>query len=247
MNTQVATQKKNEQRNVTQTQGAVRQMTIVQSGLRRPNWICRNVQQNVVLVRDRSGSMLGQKAKDASAASLDLIAELAQPANKDGFWVGVVDFATKSQIVHDLSKATELNGKVTPLSVRAFGLFGGSTNITAGLEDALKLIDKGEQAGGEGVQYLRPVAIVFTDGRHNEGSGPKEVADRLKQKADLVTVAFGSDADEALMRSLASTPQHFYRCANGRELRSFLAAVGATMTATMAARTNATQALTMVR
>ena len=66
MNTQGATLKKNEQQNVTQTQGAVRQMTIVQSGLRRPNWICRNVQQNVVLVRDRSGSMLGQKAKDAS-------------------------------------------------------------------------------------------------------------------------------------------------------------------------------------
>jgi uncharacterized protein YegL len=97
------------------------------------------------------------------------------------------------------------------------------------------------------VQYLRPVVLIFTDGCHNTGPGPKDVADRLKQKADFVTVAFGSDADEALLRSLASTPQHFYRCANGRELRQFLAAVGATMTATMAAKTNATQALTQIR
>jgi hypothetical protein len=91
------------------------------------------------------------------------------------------------------------------------------------------------------------VTIFFSDGQHNTGPGPKDVADQLKLKADLVTVAFGSDADEALLRSLASTPQHFYRCANGRELRQFLAAVGATMTATMAAGTNATRALTQIQ
>jgi uncharacterized protein YegL len=193
--------------------------------------------------------MSGQKAQDASAASLDLVAELAQPANKDGFVVGVVDFATTSHIVHGLTRATELNGKVSPLSAGGglLGLFGGSTNITAGIEDAQRLLDKADQAGGEGIHYLRPVTILFSDGCHNTGPGPKDVADRLKQKADLVTVAFGSDADEALLRSLASTPQHFYRCANGRELRAFMAAVGATMTATMAAGTNATRALTTVR
>jgi uncharacterized protein YegL len=233
-----------------ETQGAAQKTTIVRSGLRRPNWICWNARQIVVLVRDKSGSMSGQKAQDASAASLDLVAELAQPVNKDGFLVGVVDFASRSQIVHDLARATELDGRVTPLSVGGglLSLFGGgSTNITVGLEDAKGLLDKAERVGAEGVQYLRPVAILFSDGCHNTGPGPKDVADRLKQEADLVTVAFGSDADEALLRSLASSHQHFYRCANGRELRSFLAAVGATMTATMAAGTNATQALTTIR
>jgi len=232
------------------TQGESEKMSIARSGLKRPQWLRQNVRQNVVLVRDRSGSMSGQKARDASAASLDLVAELAQPANKDGFLVGVVDFATTSKVVHEIGKATDLNGKVTPLSVGniVFGLFGGgTTNITAGLDDAQKILDKAELAGGEGLQNLRPVVIIFTDGCHNTGPGPKDVADRLKQNADLVTVAFGSDADETLLRSLASSPQHFYRCANGRELRKFLAAVGATMTATMAAKTNATQALTQIR
>ncbi len=218
--------------------------TIVRSGLRRPNWICRNVKQNVVPVRDGSGSMAGQKAKDASEASLDLVAELAQPSNKDGFNIAVVDFSTRSKVVHKLEKATALNGRVAPLSV---GLFGGSTNITAGLEDALNILEEAEIGRQEGVSYLRPVVILFTDGQHNEGPPPHDVANRLKQKADLVTVAFGSDADEGLMRDLASTPQHFYRCKTGRELRSFLAAVGATMTATMAAGANATIALTTIQ
>ena len=221
-----------------------KQMTIVRGGLRRPNWICRNVKQNVVFVRDKSGSMSGQKAKDASAASLDLAAELAEPTNKDGFNLGVVDFASDSKVVHDLEKATVLNGKVAALSV---GLFGGSTNITAGLEDAYLLLEKAERQNQEGVHHLKPVVIVFTDGCHNKGPDPHGAANRLKGIADVVTVAFGSDADESLLHSMASSPQHFYRCSTGRELRSFLAAVGQTMTATMAAGTNATQALTTIQ
>ena len=223
----------------TQSQN-IKSMTIIRSGLHRPNWICRNVHQNVVLVRDASGSMNGQKANDASAASLDLVAELAQPINKDGFNVAVVDFSETSKIVHAMGKATEANGKIAALSTNSFG---GSTNITSGLENALLILDTPYDQSNEGISYLRPVVILFTDGCHNEGPPPNAIADRLKQKADLVTVAFGDDADEDLMRKLATSLQHFYRCATGRDLRSFLAAVGATMTATMAAGTNATRAL----
>lgn len=216
-------------------------MSIVRSGLRRPTWVCRNVRQNVVFVRDTSESMRGQKARDALAASLELVAELAEPGNKDGFNIAVVDFAHRSKIVHQLEKATVLNGKVAPLFIE------GDTNITAGLEDALSILEAAEKRNQDGVVYLRPVVIVSTDGGHNEGPDPRPVADRLKQIADIVTVAFGTDADEGLMCALASTPRHFYRCSTGRELRSFLAAVGATIAGTMASGTNATQALTIVR
>jgi uncharacterized protein YegL len=186
--------------------------------------------------------MSGQKAMDASAASLDLVSELAQPSNKDGFNVAVVDFATSSHVANRLEKATALAGKIAPLSAG-----GDSTNITDGLQTALDILEEAETNPQEGVTYLRPVVICFTDGRHNTGPHPHDVANRLKQKADLVTVAFGTDADESLLRQLALTPQHFYRCANGRELRSFLAAVGKTMTASMAAGTNATKALTLIQ
>jgi uncharacterized protein YegL len=223
-----------------QQQGGI----IVPSGVRRPHWICSNVKQNVINVQDNSPSMRGKKAKEASAANLELVHEVAQPANKDGFNVAIVSFSSSAQLVHDLTKATELDGKVAPLSP---GLFNGGTNITAGLQVALDLLEAAENNQPEGVTYLRPVVICFTDGCHNTGPHPHDVANQLKQKADLVTVAFGSDADEALLRELASTPQHFYRCANGRELRSFLAAVGATLTGTMSAKTNATKALTQIQ
>lgn len=213
-------------------------------GVQRPEWVGPNAKQNVVLVRDKSGSMRGRKAKDASAASVDLVVELADPSNKDGFNVAMVDFASCSIIVHNLEEATALNGKVEPLKI---GLLGGSTNITSGLEDAFSILEKVEKQDHKGIAYLKAAVILFTDGHHNAGPEPTNAANRLKAKADLVTVSFGPNADAALLRSLASTPQHFYRCSTGRELRSFLAAVGATMTATMAAGTNATQALTMIQ
>jgi uncharacterized protein YegL len=218
----------------------VKPTTIIRSGLRRPNWLCRNVKQTVVLVRDSSSSMCGNKAREASAANSDLVSELAQPVNKDGFNVAMVDFSTKSEIVHKLQPATTLDGRVCQISA---GRLGGNTSITAGLEDASAVLKKAEMETEEGIVQLRPVIILFSDGHHNCGPPPHGIADRLKGKADLVTVAFGGDADEGLLRDLASTPQHFYRCSSGRELRAFLAAVGATMTATMSAGTNATQAL----
>ena len=217
--------------------------TLVQRGLRRPNWLCRNVEQNVCLCRDASGSMNGKKAADASAASLDLVNELAQPTNKDGFNVAVIGFASSSRIVHEFQKAASLDGHVKPLKLDSGG---GSTNITASLDDALKLIENRQKQIDDEISYLRPVVILFTDGRHNQGPEPLKIATRLKQKADVVTVAFGADADVTLLGKLATTPQHCYRCANGRELRAFLAAVGATMTATMAAGSAATKALTMI-
>ncbi|MBI4641461.1 MAG: hypothetical protein HY731_12250 [Candidatus Tectomicrobia bacterium] len=65
----------NQQNGFTQQQ---KEMRTIVSGIRRPNWICQNVRQRVTLVRDKSGSMSGQKAEDASAASQELVAELAQ-------------------------------------------------------------------------------------------------------------------------------------------------------------------------
>lgn len=215
--------------------------SIFRGGIRRSMWICRNARQRVVLARDGSSSMDGQKAADAFMASQDLVSELARPVNRDGFSIAVLDFATTSRVANALEKATALEGKVASLQT------GGTTNITAALRDALVVLTAAESSAEEGVSYLRPVVILFSGGRHNEGEDPRGVAQLLKNKADLVTIAFGSDADETALRSLASSPQHFYRCANGRELRSFLAVVGATLTATIGAGVNASASLANVR
>jgi uncharacterized protein YegL len=216
----------------------------INGGLRRPDWICQNCHQHVFLTRDGSGSMAGQKGEEASRASSDLVAELASPSNKNGFYVTVIDFNTEAETVHAKSAANSLSGNVRPLGA---WLLSGGTNITAGLHMASEMIDSDAKGKEQGVRWLRPVVICFTDGQHNTGPSPETVATELKNKADLVMVAFGTDADEAELKRLATSPQHFYRCSNGVELRRFLAAVGATISASLAAGVNSTQALGKVK
>ena len=73
--------------------------TIV-TGLRRPKWICSLVKQIVILIRDGSPSMQGKKAKDAQAATGNLVEELALPQNKNGFICAVVDFSATADVIH---------------------------------------------------------------------------------------------------------------------------------------------------
>ena len=214
---------------------------LLRPGIRRPNWICRNVRQIVILVRDKSGSMEGEKAEQASKASQELIRELARPENKDGFYVAVIDFSEQADIIHSLRKATGLDGAVRQIEPFQF------TNITDGLIKALSILKNAQKSRDESFQYLRPVVLLFSDGMHNVGIEPNSAADDIKQIADFVTVAYGSDADVKMLKYLSTTSQHFYKCNNGRELRQFLAAVGETMSATMSSGINATEALSKIR
>ncbi len=206
-------------------------------GVTRPKWMCSNTYQLAVLVRDASISMSGRKAKDASAASLDLVKVLADPTNKDGFYAAVVDFSGNAKVVHPATKATELSGNMSELDT---SIFGGCTNITDGLNHAVDIVR--EFTAPDGREPLRPVVVLFSDGGHNEGPQPDSVAAALKDEADLICIAFGSNADEADLQRWASSNM-FTRCSSGADLRRFFSVVGATMQATRARGVNATQAL----
>ena len=84
--------------------------------------------------------MSGEKARDASAASTDLVNELAQPVNRDGFEIAVIDFDDSANVVHDVSPATTLEGGVKSIKV------AGGTNITSGLKIAFDIINRGGEA-----------------------------------------------------------------------------------------------------
>ena len=211
------------------------------SGVGRPDWLNGTNEQAVVCVRDTSGSMAGEKASSASQAVDELGRELAQPANKDGFSVAIVDFASTARVVHPLAKATELAGKIKPIAAR------GGTNMREGLQLASKQLKNGKGKASQASRQLRPTVFIFSDGHHNVGESPDRVAKEIKQYADIVTIAFGNGADEALLKRIATSEQHFYRCKDGRELRIFLAVAGATLRHTLAAGTNATIALSQIQ
>jgi len=188
--------------------------------------------------------MSGQKAKDASQACFQLARELANHANKDGFWGAVIDFAGSARIKHDLVSAVDLAQNLRPIST---SLFSGGTNITAGLELANQLCKKTPDNGQKDVRWLRPVVILFSDGCHNRGPKPDVISKEIHKTADVVTVAYGSDADINLLRNLATSPQHHYQCKDGSDLRQFFAAVGASMTASLASGVDATKALAQIQ
>ncbi len=213
----------------------------IMGSYRRPTCICSNSKQIVILVRDSSISMSGQKAQEASNACCELVRELALSENKNGFYVGIVDFAEDARITNPVNTAGYLAGTMDTISVSSW------TNITAGLQQASNLLQSPLLEQDVNCSFLRSVVILFSDGQHNVGNPPELIASQLKETADLVTIAFGSDADEALLCRLATSPEHFYRCRDGRELRRFLAAVGKTLKDTLKAGVNATEPLTLVK
>ena len=208
------------------------------SGLKRPEVITSKTKQRVIFVRDISLSMDDDNKKNhASAATRDLLTELALPENKDGFVVGVVDYSSGAQIVAPFAPASELEGKLSDIVTDEY------TNISAGLELARSMLEQSPDPVEGKERFLKPVLILFTDGEHNHGPDPLVEANKVKQFADLVTVAFGDDADLDLLRSMANSPEHCYRCSEGRELRAFLAAVGETLSGSLQQGQNATQPL----
>jgi len=220
--------------------------SLLQPGeVRRPQFGFRQ-SQTVVLLRDDSGSMAesagaGTKASEATAASADLVRSLCDPANRDAFDVAIVDFGVDAQEVQPLDRATAMRG------VPALGASGRATNITAAIERALAIVGAAPPWRAQGFRAARPAVVLFTDGCHNHGPAPEAAADALKIQADVVTVAFGTDADESLLVRLASTPAHFYRAASGAELRMLLAQVGRTLSVSMRSNASAGQLLSRIR
>lgn len=105
----------------------------------------------------------------------------------------------------------------------------GGTNIAAALRLAAEQNELLLSQPLERRVRLRSVVLLLSDGEHNATEAVEPVAERLKKDADLVTVAFGDSADEKLLKEIASSEQHFFRCKDGRELRMFLAQVGKTL------------------
>ncbi len=201
------------------------------SGLVRPVSLRR--EQLAILTRDASSSMGGEKAKDADAASRALVAELASAENHGAFTICVIDFASEARIANGPEAADRVITHIRELTA------GGTTNVAAALAEAEKVA---RTAPAE-LTTTRPVVLLFSDGRPNCGGDAKAVARSLKAIADVVTVAFGSDADEAFLREIATSPSHCYRCRDGRELRKFFQAVGATLSRSIVAGVPATGAL----
>jgi Mg-chelatase subunit ChlD len=223
-----------------QSSSSTNSYTIISRGLCRAK-VTRHCRQQVIIAPDGSGSMAeNNKDRAASDATFGLCQELALPVNKDGFEVAVIHFSTTAKVVHPFELASSLISHLQPHKV---GLLAGETNVTAALELARQLLQPGPvQASTMAMPYVRPLVVLMSDGRHNCGPSPIPVAEDLKASADILAVAFGDDADESMLRAIA-TPQLSVRCRTGADLRCYFAEIGRTLTITRTAGINATAAL----
>lgn len=175
--------------------------------------------QPILFLLDDSGSMSGGKAKEASQALLVCLNELNDPSNKDGFRVSVISYGTRSHLLHSCSEPmnalTTLDGS------------GGGTNLAPAI--CLAKTEVANYVARPNRRLQPAVAIIMSDGQLGDGAQAELEANRLKQQGvKVITIGFGTDADEAQLRRLASAPDH-YAYANVGQLKPLFALVGKTL------------------
>jgi len=151
-----------------------------------------------VLVLDASGSMTDTDWKPSRLdAAMDAAKAFARRLSNDepDALVAVVAYGCSAKTVCRLTRARELSkihSTIDQIDVM------GSTNMKAGMKQALRLL--GRYRG-------RMCQVVMLSDGHNTGGSPRKVAGELKEFAVVECVGIGGrpdDVDEALLKALAS-------------------------------------------
>jgi len=185
------------------------------------------VPTDLVVVLDRSGSMMGDKIVHARAAVRALVEALGA---SDRF--ALVAYSDGAVPVIPLSAAGA--GRQHWLAAVESILPTGGTNLSSGLDLALAMVD-GARAEGRS-----PRVVLISDGLANQGDPSREglVARALRAARGeyaLSTVGVGADFDEGLMAALADAGTgNFHFLASAEGLGAILAAEFATARETVA-------------
>ena len=196
----------------------------------RPQLIC--------VLADNSGSMAGPKAEAATKGIREMLLRCQTTGprgpEKSYFQFVLIRFDDQAEIVCNVKPVREID----PKSIEIRG-DGGMTNIRHALELAYDGLDRYFRAKvdqhPERNEHPLPLVLLFSDGHHNAGGYPEEVAQRIKGlniDGDPVIIACagvatdGSDQpDERLLQAIAS--QGCYKqVRDTRLLTAFLANVG---------------------
>jgi len=164
---------------------------------------------DVVLTIDRSGSMAGAKLAAAQEAGITFVA-LGDPLLTR---VGLVGFSSTAEVVRGLSNdPRDMIGAIRGLAQ------GGGTDLVAAFRVSLEtlLADRSRPEAGR-------VIVLMTDGQHTGGTDigqmPGLVAAARAAGVRVFTIGLGADVDEALLKSIAADPSHYYFSPNVSELR----------------------------
>ncbi|QDT13304.1 VWA domain-containing protein [Stieleria marina] len=181
------------------------------------------IERDIVLVVDRSGSMLGQKFTDLVSAIDVFNNTLAETAVEER--VGLASYNDRATA--DVPLTTDLNLISTSMASLPVG---GFTSISRGMSAGKTLMD-----ASRGAEFVERTFIVMTDGRHNRGPEPRTVATQLAADGvQIHTITFGADADQPRMREVAQIGggQHFHAL-TGEQLRDIYREIALTLSTVM--------------
>jgi len=150
---------------------------------------------SVVTVIDRSGSMNDYGKMAAARNAADLFVNFFETGDHIGV-VSFSEFATTDFSLTEISNTS--NAKAGASNAIRSLLAGGSTAIGRGLQAAANQLASHSDEGDH------QVIVLLSDGQEVENSDPLGVARSLPEEIDVYTIALGLDADQALLRQIAS-------------------------------------------
>ncbi len=194
--------------------------------------------QLVCVLADNSGSMAGEKAEAATRGIREMLMECQSrgPDGPDRSYFRFLLIRFDHEATLDLLCAMTPVRMIDPDQISIDGR-GGKTDITAALELTLMRLKPymhSLQQHAERSEHPLPLVILFSDGEHNVGSGPRPVAEEIKRlnlDGEPVVIAVagvsvgGERPDETTLRKIAS-PECYVHIDNAQLLTSFIASVG---------------------
>jgi Mg-chelatase subunit ChlD len=166
-----------------------------------------------VLAIDVSASMQGDKLTQAIAASKSFLQVLDLTRNQ----AAVVGYAGEADL------AQPLTSNLGDLEAALDGLASLSgTRLDKGI--ATSLAELGSERHRD---RNLPAIVLLTDGRQVEEVGEVIFWSELARDSGvvLVTIALGNDADNELLREIATTPNHAYHAPDAGDLHDIYAKI----------------------
>lgn len=187
-----------------------------------PSEICTatHIQRDIVLVVDRSGSMLDDNKFNDLRSAIAVFVNVMNdsPVNER---IGLASYSDSEsedvQLTEDLSLITS---RMDSMPV------GGFTNISGGIDAGANILSRGRSR-----DFVERTVVVMTDGLQNRGRPAALAARALAANgATIHAITFGSDADKGAMSQVAAIGKgRFFHAEDGQQLRAIFLEIALTL------------------